>query len=470
MRVTPSKRRLPAVAALLVLLGAACTDAPTSPIAGPRSSLKVSVQTSGGDLDDDGYEVVVTSERRQFVAIQSVTIISGIGAGTHTVGLEGVSPNCTVTGTTPLSVTVPAGQTVEVGFVVVCVTTGFEVTTRTTGGDNPFGYHVVVYDPVLNTQSFRPIGANTSLIVSRLPARTYTVGLQMHDDHCSVSSDHPITVQVSNRTVTPVLFEITCVHPVRPEKIAYVVDKITNASQEGRIALVNPDGSGGAEVSSGDAPSWSPDGATLVFSSTQCGYYYGCNGELILADPETRSFMVLSAGSRGSDPAWAPTGDVIAFISEQSQLYVVKLDGSPAFSLGIPGGILASEPAWSPDGRQIVFQCLIASRNYDLCVINRDGTGLVRLTSDEVAEDSPAWSPDGSRIAFTRNPGQAEIAMIAADGGAVTRLTDGFDPAWSRDGSKLVFARADGLFTINVDGSNLTRLTTGNHHEPAWRP
>ena len=39
------------------------------------------------------------------------------------------------------------------------------------------------------------------------------------------------------------------------------------------------------------------------------------------------------------------------------------------------------------------------------------------------------------------------------------------------DGSQLVFrSQAGGLFTINADGSNRRRLTTGNHRAPAWRP
>ena len=463
---TPNQRRSPVAAIVLMLLGTACRDAPTAPTAPQPGSIRVSVQTSGGDPDNDGYIVVVASEVRRFVSSQSATVIGGISAGTHTVALEGVAANCTVSGTHPLSVTVPAGQTVDVAFAIVCATTGIEITTRTTGSDTLFGYQLEV-----DIQSSGSIGANSSRVVSRLPPGTHTVSLAMPGDHCSVSGGRATTVEVSNRKVTPVLFEITCVALIRLEKIAYVVDNPANPP-ESRIALVNPDGSGAMDLGFGRSPAWSPDGTVLAFSVTECDFYYGygCSDDLVMMDPETHSLITLNEVAHGSSPAWAPTGDVIAFSDNRFQLYMVRLDGSRAVRLPIPGVSEVHHPTWSPDGRRIAFQCIVAAGNYDVCVVNRDGTGLVRLTSDDATQGSPAWSPDGRRIAFTTSSPQSQLALMAADGSSVTRLTDGFDPAWSRDGAKLVFARDDGLFTIDVDGANLKRLTTGKPYAPAWRP
>jgi Tol biopolymer transport system component len=151
----------------------------------------------------------------------------------------------------------------------------------------------------------------------------------------------------------------------------------------------------------------------------------------------------------------------------------MRSDGSYLVAVFVPGATLVNDLAWSPDGRRIAFQCLVDVGNYDVCTVNRNGSGLVRLTSDPHVEAHPAWSHDGTRIAFATTTGLTslwQIALVAVDGGAATRLTDGFDPAWSRDGTKLVFARDSGLFTIDVDGSNLKRLTTGVAHAPAWRP
>src|SRR5581483_4213871 len=46
---------------------------------------------------------------------------------------------------------------------------------------------------------------------------------------------------------------------------------------------------------------------------------------------------------------------------------------------------------------------------YQLYVMNADGTGQSRLTTDAGNDAGPAWSPDGTKIAFTSNrDGNAE--------------------------------------------------------------
>ena len=65
-----------------------------------------------------------------------------------------------------------------------------------------------------------------------------------------------------------------------------------------------------------------------------------------------------------------------------------------------------ASPAWSPDGSKIVFSRRQESLGPgDLYIINADGTGEVRLTSDPGDERDPTWSPDGQTIAYTGNEG-----------------------------------------------------------------
>jgi hypothetical protein len=438
----------------------------------------VTVRTSGGDPDFDGYEVVLDPARRP-VDANGTAEFRYIGVGTRSLALEGIAENCSLAGASPRSVTVTRNQTVKVTFDVVCAATGIAVTTQTTGVDIPDS--VAVF---FDADSYSPAAANGLLVASRLQPGRYTVALVLPGTNCSVAGGSEVTVDVPARTVTPVRFEVTCAAPERSEKIAFAVDTTIRGSSETLIELVNPDGSGGRALGRGRSPAWSPDGIRVAFSDARCGPFADdggvtCVGGLTVEDPELGSLTRPAYGRGGSSPAWAPAGDTIAFVGccddalEPERLFVVGLDDSPARQLVLPEVLSIRHPVWSPDGQRIAFTCVLlegfvpGQPNEDLCVVDRDGSRFERLTSDLVSEADPAWSPDGSRIAFTRG---SDIALLNLDDGVVTRLTDGREPAWSPDGSTLAFAGADGLFAISANGSNRRRLTTGLHHAPAWRP
>ena len=49
---------------------------------------------------------------------------------------------------------------------------------------------------------------------------------------------------------------------------------------------------------------------------------------------------------------------------------------------------------------RIAFGCKYGD-NWDICTINADGSGFVRLTDHSGSDSVSDWSPDGRRIAFT---------------------------------------------------------------------
>ncbi len=55
--------------------------------------------------------------------------------------------------------------------------------------------------------------------------------------------------------------------------------------------------------------------------------------------------------------------------------------------------VLDSRPVWSPDGRRIAFVHGNLGELQEIYVMNADGTGVTRLTHNQVAEASPAWQP-----------------------------------------------------------------------------
>ena len=101
--------------------------------------------------------------------------------------------------------------------------------------------------------------------------------------------------------------------------------------------------------------------------------------------------------------------------------------------------------------------------DFEIFVMNADGTEVRQLTYNDKVDVSPSWSLDGERIAFTSDrDGDFEIFVMNADGTEVRQLTynDNMDyrPTWFEDGKHFYFVSDRGdpggegeVFMMNAD-------------------
>jgi TolB protein len=143
-------------------------------------------------------------------------------------------------------------------------------------------------------------------------------------------------------------------------------------------------------------------------------------------------------------PTWGPDGRMLAYVTfppgSSPDIFLTLLDGRPLTRPARGADTIANHsPSISPDGTKIAFTSSRGGQagNYDIWVVNRDGTGLRDLTPNtpRSMEGAPTWSPNGEQIAFTSDrTGTNQIFVMNADGTSVRRITfaEKCDrPAWS---------------------------------------
>jgi TolB protein len=79
--------------------------------------------------------------------------------------------------------------------------------------------------------------------------------------------------------------------------------------------------------------------------------------------------------------------------------------------------------------------------NWELFVMNGDGTGMVQLTESPLDERSPAISPDGAQIAYTTSDGALRVMNMETKSATQIPLPAnryGY-PTWTGDGSGIIY-------------------------------
>ncbi|MEX1239760.1 MAG: hypothetical protein WEB30_08585 [Cyclobacteriaceae bacterium] len=162
--------------------------------------------------------------------------------------------------------------------------------------------------------------------------------------------------------------------------------------------------------------------------------------------------------------AWSPDGRMIAF-SDEGGIHTLNLDDFKVrkvvdrLAVGDPSSEPPKQPSWSPDGGYLAFVatggsfCIPAGDCYDsprIFIASLNSPGITNPVIDSLLriDFDPAWSPNGKKIAFSSvrrcawdyTETNSDIYIMNLDGTEVTRLTkwsfhEG-QPVWSPDGKK----------------------------------
>jgi len=248
-----------------------------------------------------------------------------------------------------------------------------------------------------------------------------------------------------------------------------------------------------AQFASISAPAWSSDGTLLAVEVMHDIYYddhWGAlfyNSDLYLlgtAASASTPWRALTTNGLSTSPSWSPDGRRIAYVQQEAHgkpghIYIVDIAGGAPVRLTLMDRSYGG-PRWSPDGTRLSVTDWDVG-NGDIFILNADGSGMTNVTRNSAFDGDPSWSPDGTRLAFVSDraapPGsyQADVFIVDIDGSNVRRLTTrgGAGPVWSPDGRQIMFSAGDAIHVMNTDGSSLTRLTSPPAYSwdtaPVWK-
>jgi WD40 repeat protein len=174
-------------------------------------------------------------------------------------------------------------------------------------------------------------------------------------------------------------------------------------------------------------PVWSPDGEWIAYEDrTPITHYESEYPDSVLK----RGIWVMSSNGTNQQwylryahhNTWNPVQlsqilsitSIGAFVDDRFLFWYST--NSAKDTLIVRDKAINRRPHFSPDGDKIVFDSSLDG-DIDIWVINSDGTGLQRLTTNGGAQ--PAWSPDGQTIAYVNIDlfeGKGKIWLMNPDG------------------------------------------------------
>jgi len=262
------------------------------------------------------------------------------------------------------------------------------------------------------------------------------------------------------------------------------------------------------------------DGKAITFQAnnpawgTECDqiyYFEFANGNMIKGAPKMistgkgrttcsyflpgDSLILYSSTHEGAEacpevPAKREDGKYVWAVYPDFDIYVSDLKGNIVRKL-VEGPGYDAEPTVSPDGKSIVFTS-IRSGDLELYTMNIDGSNIKQITSELGYDGGAFFSPDSKKLIFRSSrpkseeevnnyqdllkqnlvqPTHMELYTCNVDGSELTKITDLPNASWAPffhpSGNKIIFSSNHpskrglpfNLWMVDVDGKNLKQIT-----------
>ncbi|MCK8785397.1 Tol-Pal system beta propeller repeat protein TolB [Roseomonas sp. NAR14] len=272
-------------------------------------------------------------------------------------------------------------------------------------------------------------------------------------------------------------------------RVVYVAESGPRDRRTRRLAIMDQDGANNRMLTDGRnaalTPRFHPTANRVVFMS----YQQNAQPQVYILDIDSGRQEVLgSFPGMTLSPRFSPDGSSVVLSSTRggsANIYSVGI-GSRSMRQLTSGSSIDVSPCYSPDGSQIVFNS-DRSGDQQLYVMSASGGAANRISFGRGRYATPVWSPRGDLIAFTRMSGSSfAIGVMRPDGGGERILTEGWSmegPTFAPNGRVLMFFResqardsrgsgySSRISSIDIAGFNERPVPTpGDASDPAWSP